>query len=90
MAEHARIALIKGDGIGIDVAEAAVAVVDAANRAAGAPAIAYEEIRAGAGLFAETGRDIEEAIQEETSGSLQDGYLAISEPTLVLAHVTSQ
>ena len=34
------------------------------------------------------GRDIEEAIQEETSGSLQDGYLAISESQP--ACVTSQ
>lgn len=54
-----KVALIKGDGIGVEVAEATIAVVDAAIAAAGAPALAYEEIRAGAGYFEETGQDIE-------------------------------
>ena len=54
-----KIALIKGDGIGIDVAEATVAVVDAAVAASGAPALVYDDILAGAGYFRETGQDIE-------------------------------
>ncbi|MEM9812052.1 MAG: isocitrate/isopropylmalate family dehydrogenase [Pseudomonadota bacterium] len=59
MAERLSIALIKGDGIGVDVAEAARAVVDVAVARAGAPALQYDEISAGAGYFAETGQDIE-------------------------------
>ncbi|RYH11271.1 isocitrate/isopropylmalate dehydrogenase family protein [Tropicimonas sp. IMCC6043] len=55
----ARIALIKGDGIGVDVSEAAMLVAEAACRQAGAPALDFDEIRAGAGYFRETGRDIE-------------------------------
>ncbi len=54
-----KVALIKGDGIGVDVAEATIAVVDAAVAAACAPKLAYDEIQAGAGYFDETGQDIE-------------------------------
>lgn len=54
-----KVALIKGDGIGVDVAEAAIAVVDAAVAATGVPALTYDEIRAGARYFDETRRDIE-------------------------------
>ena len=59
MAEALQVALIKGDGIGVDVADAAVAVVDSALAKCGLPAFAYEEIFAGAAYFSETGRDIE-------------------------------
>ncbi|MEQ8488598.1 MULTISPECIES: isocitrate/isopropylmalate dehydrogenase family protein [Marinovum] len=54
-----KIALIKGDGIGIDVSDATVEVVDAALARAGAQPLEYDEIRAGAGCFAESGQDIE-------------------------------
>jgi len=54
-----KVALIKGDGIGVDVSDATIAVVDAAIAAAGAPAMHYSQIHAGAGYFQETGRDIE-------------------------------
>jgi 3-isopropylmalate dehydrogenase len=54
-----KIALIKGDGIGVDVAEAAMAVVEAALAKTGQPLPVYDDIPAGAGYFAETGRDIE-------------------------------
>ena len=54
-----KVALIKGDGIGVDVAEAAVAVVDSALATTGAPALHYDPIAAGAGYFRETGHDIE-------------------------------
>ncbi len=54
-----KIALIKGDGIGVDVSEAAMATVDAAIAATDAPPLSYEELHAGAGYFRETGQDIE-------------------------------
>ena len=54
-----KVALIKGDGIGVNVAEAAIAVVDAAVAATGMPALTYDEIRAGASYFDESGQDIE-------------------------------
>lgn len=54
-----QIALIKGDGIGVDVADATVEVIAATLAKVGAPEPDYDEIRAGAGYFAETGRDIE-------------------------------
>lgn len=54
-----RIALIKGDGIGVDVADAAMAVVEAALTKTGQSKFQHDEIQAGAGYFEETGRDIE-------------------------------
>ena len=54
-----RIALIKGDGIGVDVSEAALALVDAALQKTGQAGFHYHEIAAGAGYYRETGRDIE-------------------------------
>lgn len=54
-----RVALIRGDGIGVDVADAAFAVVDAAMARLGLAPLTREEIRAGALYFQETGRDIE-------------------------------
>ncbi len=59
MAERLSVALIRGDGIGADVAEAAMAVVDAATEASGLPRLHRDDIAAGAGHYAETGRDIE-------------------------------
>ena len=49
-----KIALIKGDGIGVDVAEAAIAVLETALKHTGEPAPRYDEIQAGAGYFKET------------------------------------
>ncbi|MDJ0630554.1 MAG: isocitrate/isopropylmalate family dehydrogenase [Rhodobacter sp.] len=59
MSESLRIALIRGDGIGIDVADAAVAIIDRAMERIGLSPLAYEPILAGAGYFADTGKDIE-------------------------------
>ena len=53
------IAVIKGDGIGIDVTDAALEVADTAIARVGAPALRYKEIRAGARYFLETGLAIE-------------------------------
>jgi 3-isopropylmalate dehydrogenase len=55
----ARIALIPGDGIGKDVSDAARAVAERAVARAGAPALHWETLHAGAAYFAETGRDFE-------------------------------
>lgn len=59
MTDRLRIALIKGDGIGVDVSEATVAVLNRAMSTTGLPALHYDDIRAGAGYFQETGQDIE-------------------------------
>jgi len=59
MASGLKIALIRGDGVGIDVADATIEVVTQACALSGAPDLVYDEIRAGAGYYAETGRDIE-------------------------------
>lgn len=82
MTRHIKVALIKGDGIGVDVTEAAIAVVDAAIGVAGAPPLVFEEIRAGAGYFAETGRDIEPG-GEERAGEADAIFLgAIGLPSV--------
>ena len=59
-----QIAIIKGDGIGVDVTEATMAVVDQAVAKTGLPALDRFEVLAGAGYFAETGQDIEPGGEE--------------------------
>ena len=54
-----KIALIKGDGIGVDVTNSAITITDAAIKKVGATALSYDEINAGAKYYAETGHDIE-------------------------------
>lgn len=56
---QAKIALIKGDGIGRDVADAAMAVADAACAKASSQGLDVFEVQAGAGYFRQTGLDIE-------------------------------
>ena len=55
----ATISLIKGDGIGVDVSEAAMFLVEKAMAKTGIPAPNIVEIAAGASYFAETGYDIQ-------------------------------
>lgn len=55
----ARIALIKGDGIGVDVADATMEVVSHALNNAGLPPLEIDDIAAGAGLYRDHGIDIE-------------------------------
>jgi len=77
-----RIALIKGDGIGVDVAEAAMAVVEAALQKTGETPPVYDEIHAGAGYFRENGIDIE-ADGEERAGAADAIFLgAIGLPSI--------
>ena len=54
-----QIAVIKGDGIGVEVTDAAFRVIDAAIAATGGFALECEQIQAGAAYFAEHGIDIE-------------------------------
>ncbi len=82
MTSGLKIALIRGDGIGIDVADAAVEVVNKACSLSGAPDLRYDEISAGAGYFAETGRDIEPD-GEERAGEADAIFLgAIGLPSI--------
>ena len=53
-----RIAVIRGDGIGADVTDAAVAIIEAARRRVGGFKLDYDELLAGAGYYRETGQDI--------------------------------
>ncbi len=82
MTKTPSVALIKGDGIGIDVAEATIEVVEAAIAATGAPALSYSEIKAGAGYFSQTGHDIEPG-GEERAGEADAIFLgAIGMPSI--------
>lgn len=82
MAKQARIALIKGDGIGIDVADATMEIVQQACKFVLGSELAIEEIIAGAGYFKETGIDIETG-GEEKAGQADAIFLgAIGLPSI--------
>lgn len=82
MSTPAKIAMIKGDGIGVDVCDATIAIVDAALTKVGGPALNYQEVQAGAGYFAETGQDIEPG-GEERAGEADAIFLgAIGLPSI--------
>ena len=53
-----QIAVIKGDGIGVDVTEATLAVVEVARQRVGGFQLEVRDLLAGAGYFKQTGRDI--------------------------------
>jgi len=57
-AESLRVAVIPGDGIGVNVTEAALAAVEAARQRVGGFALSLQHLDAGAGYFRETGLDI--------------------------------
>jgi 3-isopropylmalate dehydrogenase len=77
-----QVALIRGDGIGVDVSDASLAIVDAALAKSTGLRIDYREILAGAGYFKETGRDIE-AGGEEAAGEADAIFLgAIGLPSI--------
>jgi 3-isopropylmalate dehydrogenase len=60
-----KISLIKGDGIGIDVSDATIVIIEAARKVIGGFDLSYQEIHAGAGYFHETGVDIEPGGEEQ-------------------------
>ena len=79
---HSEIAIIEGDGIGIDVTEATLAVIDAAREACGGFSLEYRHILAGAGYFADSGLDIE-AGGEQAAGDCDAIFLgAIGLPAI--------
>lgn len=59
MVSKIQIAVIEGDGIGVDVTQATIAVLEEATKAVGGFALSYNSIAAGAGYYSETGVDIE-------------------------------
>ncbi len=82
MTNSLTIARIPGDGIGVDILEAASLIVDRAVAKAGLPALTYAHIDAGAGYFKETGRDIEPG-GEERAGQADAIFLgAIGLPSV--------
>jgi 3-isopropylmalate dehydrogenase len=79
---NCKIAIIKGDGIGIDVTDATLAVIEAAKKTTGGFNLEYQEIQAGAGYYAEHGIDIEPG-SEEAVGKCDAIFLgAIGLPTI--------
>lgn len=78
----AHIALIKGDGIGADVCDAATYLVDLCLRLMGETPLAITKINVGAAYFQETGADIE-ADGEDTAGKCDAIFLgAIGLPSI--------
>lgn len=76
------ISLIKGDGIGVDVSEAAMAVMNTALDRVGQPALRTADVQAGAGYYKETGKDIEPG-GEEAAGKADAIFLgAIGLPSV--------
>ena len=59
MTSSIKIAVMRGDGIGADVTDAALAMTDGALARCGLPPCATDNIDAGASYFAKTGQDIE-------------------------------
>ena len=62
-----KIAVIKGDGIGVDVTDATFAVVNAARARVGGFELELNELLAGAGYFSETGADVAPNTESEAS-----------------------
>ena len=82
MSNQVTVAVIRGDGIGVDVTDATLAIVDKAVAKVGLGALDYQPIQAGAGYFAETGQDIEPG-GEERSGAADAIFLgAIGLPSV--------
>lgn len=69
MSKTAHIAVIAGDGIGVDVTQATLAIVDAALARVGLGPLNREPIQAGAGYFKETGKDIEPGGEERAGAA---------------------
>ncbi len=69
-----QIAVIRGDGIGVDVTDATLAIVDAALNKTGQLRLDYRDIAAGAGYYRDSGRDIEKG-GEEAAGQADAIFL---------------
>jgi 3-isopropylmalate dehydrogenase len=77
-----RIAAIKGDGIGIDVAESAVATLKAAQETVGGFNLCFDYVRAGAALFKEAGVDVERGGEERIAAADAIFLGAIGHPAI--------
>lgn len=64
-----QIALIKGDGIGVDVTDATLAVLEAVQTRVGGFQLKYKPLLAGAAYFAEHGHDIAPGAEEAAGQS---------------------
>lgn len=53
-----RIAVVRGDGIGVDVIDSTIAVIEAARERIGGFRLDYQDLAAGAGYYKECGEDI--------------------------------
>lgn len=67
--QRLNVAVIKGDGVGSDVIESALAVIEAAERRIGSPALNITELNGGAQYFKETGRDMAPGAEESAGES---------------------
>ena len=67
--QNFQIAVIRGDGIGIDVADGALAVVEAARARVGGFRLTIQALSGGAGFFRETGRDLAPGAEEAAAGA---------------------
>jgi 3-isopropylmalate dehydrogenase len=63
------VVLFKGDGIGVDVSDAAFAVIDAAKKRIGGFDLVIDDLPAGAAYFKDHGRDIAEGAEEAAEKS---------------------
>ncbi len=80
--EYSEIAIIRGDGIGVDVTAATIDVIEAARDVVGGFTLEYREILAGAGYYAEHGVDIQPG-GEEAAGQCDAIFLgAIGLPAI--------
>jgi 3-isopropylmalate dehydrogenase len=64
-----RIAVIHGDGIGVDVTDATLAVLKAAHERIGGLTLAYENLAGGAAYFKESGRDMAPGAEDAAAAS---------------------
>ncbi|MFP4538577.1 MAG: isocitrate/isopropylmalate dehydrogenase family protein [Dichotomicrobium sp.] len=67
--ESHAIAVIRGDGIGADVTDATIAIMDTALARVGGVTLDYRDLLAGAAYFRETGRDIAEGGEEAAASA---------------------
>ena len=74
MTDKLRVAVFKGDGIGADVTEAALAVLEAARQRVGGFTLQYDYLDAGAAYYRETGEDIAPRA-EESAGTADAMFL---------------
>jgi 3-isopropylmalate dehydrogenase len=79
---RSRIAVIKGDGIGVDVTDATLAVIEAAEKRVGDLALDYEFLDAGAGYFREHGTDMAPGAEKATESADAIFLGAIGIPTV--------